>query len=319
MLDPFRRILAAVVLVAAVFTFTATGAFAAKDKIKIASVGWTGVTIKTELAVSILDSLGYNAENLMVSVPIAFKAMATGDAEAFMGNWMPSQASMVKPYIEEGSVLNWVANMHGAKYTLAVPTYCAEAGLTHFKDITKFGDKLEWTIFGIEAGNDGNQIIQDMIDKDMFGLGKFKLVPSSEAGMLAQVQSYTKDEKWAVFLGWAPHSMNERIDMTYLKGSTAETFGGNDGTATVWTNIRAGFQEENPNAAKLLKNLTFPISMMNQIMTTLNENGSLSPREAGLQWVENNPETYKRWLEGVTTADGEPAVPAFEAYLEKAE
>ncbi|GAB7024232.1 ABC transporter substrate-binding protein [Salidesulfovibrio brasiliensis] len=314
MLDPFRRILVAFILIAAVFTFSLP-AQAAPEKIKIASVGWTGVTIKTELAVSILQNLGYEAENVMVSVPIAYKAMAMDEADAFLGNWMPSMASVANKYFEDGSVIKYVANMPGAQYTLATPTFCAKGGLKSFEDIAKFGDKLDWKIYGIEAGNDGNQIIQSMIDKNMFGLGKFTLVPSSEAGMLAQVQSFAKAGKWIVFLGWAPHSMNERIDMTYLTGSTSETFGANDGTATVWTNIRAGFEKDNPNAAKLLKNMTFPISMMNQIMTTLHKDGSLQPRSAGLLWLKENPEVYKRWLEGVTTANGKPGLPAVEAFI----
>jgi glycine betaine/proline transport system substrate-binding protein len=294
-----------------VFSLTAHAA----PKVKIASVGWTGVTIKTDLAVSILESLGYNAENILVSVPIAYEAMSTGEADAFMGNWMPSMASIADKYFAKGTVDKFVPNMPGAKYTLAVPSYCAEAGLKDFTDIAKFGDKLDWKIYGIEAGNDGNDIILDMIEKDMFGLGKFTLVPSSEAGMLAQVKSYTNEKKWIVFLGWAPHSMNERIDMTYLTGSTDQTFGGNDGTATVWTNIRTGLENEQPNVTKLLKQMTFPVSMMNQIMTTLHENTSLTPEEAGMAWVKEHPEVYKKWLEGVTTEDGKPALPAFEKIL----
>lgn len=308
-----RKFFILIALFATVFCFT-PGAQAGQ-KVKIASVGWTGVTIKTELAVTILNSLGYDAENVMVSVPIAFKAMATGEADAFMGNWMPSMASIATPYFEDGSVLKYSANMPGAQYTLAVPSYCAEGGLRNFSDIAKFGDKLDWKIYGIEAGNDGNQIIQAMIDNDMFGLGKFTLVPSSESGMLAQVRSYAKEGRWIVFLGWAPHSMNERIDMTYLKGSTADTFGPNDGMATVWTNIRKGFDKSHPNVAKLLKNMTFPISMMNQIMTTLHKDSTIDPKDAGMEWVRANPEIYKQWLEGVTTADGKPGMEAFEQYL----
>ncbi|THB62950.1 MAG: glycine/betaine ABC transporter substrate-binding protein, partial [Desulfovibrio sp.] len=277
--------------------------------------GWTGVTIKTDLAVTILQSLGYEAENIMVSVPVAYEAMAEGDADAFMGNWMPSMATIAQAYFDEGTVVQYVINMDGAQYTLAVPTFCAEAGLRDFSDIAEFGEELNWEIYGIEAGNDGNLIIQAMIDQDMFGLGTFTVVPSSESGMLAQVRDFAEQGKFIVFLGWAPHSMNERIDMTYLTGSTDETFGGNDGMATVWTNIRAGFDEENPNVALLLKNMNFPVSMMNQIMTTLYEDESLTPLEAGLAWIKENPESYQGWLEGVTTVDGEPGLAAFEAYM----
>lgn len=310
-----KRGLFALVLVVSLFCFSAFAK--ASPKITIASVGWTGVTIKTDLAVSVLQSLGYNAENLMVSVPIAYKAMSTGEVDAFLGNWMPSMATIADKYFKQGKVLKYAVNMDGAKYTLATPTFCAEAGLKDFKDIAKFGDKLGWKIYGIEAGNDGNQIIQGMIDKNMFGLGKFTLIPSSEAGMLVQVKSMAKEGKWSVFLGWAPHSMNEYLDMTYLTGSTNETFGGNDGTAIVWTNIRSGLIKDNPNVARLFKNMTFSVSMINQIMLKVDKDESLSLGKAGLEWVKKHPEVYKKWLEGVTTVDGKSGVAAFEASFKK--
>lgn len=309
-----RRIAIACFIIATLFCFNITAH--AADKITVASVSWTGVTIKSEIAVSVLESLGYEAENKVFSVPITYSALSTGDADVFFGNWMPSMANVANKFFDKGTVIKYVANMPGAKYTLAVPSYCAEAGLKDFSDIAKFGDKLDWKIYGIEPGNDGNMIIQDMIDKDMFGLGKFKLVASSEVAMLSEVQAYARNDKWIVFLGWAPHSMNERIDMTYLTGSTDETFGGNDGTATVWTNIRKGLQEDNPNVAKLFKNMTFPVSMMNQIMTSVHENKDLKLGQAGIQWLKANPAMYEKWLDSVTTVDGKPGAAAFKAYLD---
>ncbi|BBO89088.1 ABC transporter substrate-binding protein [Desulfosarcina ovata] len=312
--DHFKRILFTLTL-AIVLPMFATAAPAA-GKIRIASVAWTGVTVKSELAASVLESLGYTAENTVYSVPFVYAALSSDAADLFFGNWMPSMATVADKFFKKGSVVKYVANMPGAKYTLAVPTYCAEEGLKDFADIVKFGDKLDWKIHGIEAGNDGNLIIRDMIEKNMFGLGRFKILPSSEVAMLAEVQSRVKQKRCIVFLGWSPHSMNERIDMTYLTGSTDATFGPNDGTATVWTNIRKGFDQEQPNVAVLVRNMTFPIAMMNQIMTNMYANKGLKPREAGLTWLKAHPDTYKSWLTGVTTADGKDSVTAFEAYLE---
>ncbi|MFP4168736.1 MAG: ABC transporter substrate-binding protein [Desulfonatronovibrionaceae bacterium] len=312
----FKRLqLLTLTVLAFVLIFSGSAMAAKKDPIKIASVSWTGVTVKTELAVKILNSLGYEAENLMVSVPIAYKAMASGEAEFFLGNWMPTQETIANKYFEEGSVVQSVANMRNAKYTLAVPSYCYEAGLQDFDDIHKFADKLDNKIYGIEEGNDGNQIILDMIENDMHNLGDFELVPSSAAGMLSQVQSFIQDKKWIVFLGWSPHYMNEVIDMKYLKGSTADTFGPNDGTATVYTNYRKGFDKEYPNVTAFLKNFKFPISMMNEIMTMLHKNDKMEPADAGMKWIKENPEVYQEWLEGIETVDGKPAIPAFEKAL----
>ncbi len=316
MLKNNSRIL--IVTVLCLFMTVAAATAEKSNEIKIAKVGWTGVTIKTELAEFTLDKLGYEVDNVTMSVPIVYAALSTGDADFFLGNWMPSMANIADKYFENGTVIQYCKNMPGAKYTLAVPSYCIEMGLKDFSDIAKFGEELDWKIYGIEAGNDGNKIIHKMIDNDMFNLGKFKLVPSSEMAMLAQVQSYAREKKPIVFLGWAPHSMNERIDMSYLTGSTAETFGPDDGSATIWTNTRVGFEKDMPNIALFLRNLTFPVSMINQIMTELHHDKTLSPREAGLKWLSKNPERYKEWLKEVKTFDGKPALDVFEPALKKA-
>ncbi|MDY0132258.1 MAG: ABC transporter substrate-binding protein [Desulforegulaceae bacterium] len=300
-----------------IFSFVFAGSVYAKDEIRFVSTSWTGITVKTELSVTILNNLGYKASNLMVSVPIAYKALETGDADVFLGYWYPSMTNIAERYFDRGTVVNFVANMPGAKYTLAVPTYAAEGGLKDFSDIAKFKDKLDGRIYGIEEGNDGNLVIQTMIDKNMFNLKGFELIPSSEAGMLSQVRSYTKTKKWVVFLGWSPHYMNEVIDMTYLTGSTPDTFGPNNGTAVVYTNIRKGFDKEQPNTATFLKNLKFPIPMMNEIMDSLKKDQNLTPKQAGLAWIKKNPEVYRPWFNNVKTKDGKNGLEAFETYLNK--
>ena len=298
-------------------TLMAAQVSAADKTVRFVSVSWTGVTIKTELGVRILNSLGYKTSNLMVSVPFVYNSLATNEADVFLGNWMPSMKSIAEPYFEQGSIIQYVANMTDAKYTLAAPSYVVESGLKNFTDIAEYGEQLDYKIYGIEEGNDGNEIIQDMIDNNMFGLGDFKLISSSEQGMLSEVQYAIRENKWVVFLGWAPHYMNEILDMQYLDGSTAETFGDNNGTATVYTNLRQGFAEENPNIALFLKNFIFPIEMINEIMTEMHTTNSTHIDQLALVWVKKHPEVYQQWFTGVQTVDGDPALPAFEAYLNR--
>ena len=310
-----RKFISRSVLLLAVSLFCST-AFASNE-VRFGSVSWTGVTVKTELATNILNSLGYDASSVNLSVPIVYQAMENGDVDIFLGNWMPSMATIANKFFDKGSVIQYVANMPGAKYTLAAPAYVVDGGIKDFSDIAKYADKLDHKIYGLEAGNDGNLVIQKMIDENMFNLGDFKVIASSEPIMLTHVKSSVLDQKWVVFLGWAPHYMNKIIDMKYLTGSTAETFGENNGMATVYTNIRKGFAEEQPNVGRFLKNMTFPITMMNDILETLNNDREIKHAEAGMLWLKKHPEIYQEWLEGVTTVDGKPALPAFEESLKK--
>ena len=308
-----KRLPALLLFAAVIFAF-ATPALAAK-KIHIANVTWTGVTVKTELTKNILDSLGYGVRSSNLSVPIVYQALSTGDADIFLGNWMPSMETIANKFFEQGTVVKYVANMEGAKYTLAAPAYVVEGGLKDFADISKFADKLDHKIYGLEPGNDGNQIIQNMIDTDQFGLKDFKIIATSEPIMLTEVQNFVRDRKWIVFLGWSPHYMNQIIDMRYLTGSTAKTFGDHDGTATIYTNVRKGFDRDYPNVSVLLKNLIFPIGMMNEVSQLLHDDKTLNHEKAGLKWIKQHPEVYHPWFKGVTTVSGEPGLAAFEKYL----
>jgi len=301
-----------VVMVTFLLTMVMGSKSLASDEIRFVYVPWTCVTVKTEVAEHILNALGYNASTMMLSVPIAYQALATDEADVFLGNWMPTMSGIAGPHFESGKVVQLDPIMENAKYTLAVPSYVYEGGLRHFEDIAKFADKLDHKIYGIEEGNDGNEVIEMMLNEDMFGLGDFDLIPSSETGMLSQVRSYARNEQWIVFLGWSPHWMNKVIDMEYLKGSDETTFGENDGTATVYINTRAGFIQEQPNVGKFLDNYLVPIEMVNEAMTMLHEDNTMEHLDAGLVWLRNNPEVYRGWMEGVTTTDGEPALPLVE-------
>ncbi|MEJ8317591.1 choline ABC transporter substrate-binding protein [Pseudomonas oryzihabitans] len=282
-------------------------------KVRFADVGWTDITVTTAVTSEVLHALGYQTTTNMISVPVTYKSLQNKDIDVFLGNWMPSMAADIKPYADNGSVETVRANLEGAKYTLAVPQYVYDAGVKSFADIAKNADKFDGKIYGIEPGNDGNRLIQGMIDKNTFDLGKFKLVESSEAGMLSQIQRAERRQQWVVFLGWEPHPMNTRFKMAYLEGGD-DVFGPNFGGATIYTNVRKGYVQECPNVGKLLTNLSFTLDMENQLMDkVLNEKQAASA--AAKAWLKTHPQVLDQWLAGVTTRDGKPALEAAKATL----
>jgi len=278
------------------------------DTIRFSDVGWTDITATTAVATTILDALGYETKIDLLAVPVTYESLARGDVDVFLGNWMPTMEAYIAPYREDGTVETVRTNLEGAKYTLAVSKSLSDAGLKDFADIQKFGDQLDDTIYGIEAGNDGNKIILDMISKDAFGLGKFSLKESSEQGMLAQAKRAAKGDEGIVFLGWEPHPMNKSIEMVYLTGGD-DFFGPDFGGATVATNVRKGFLEECPNVGVFLKNLAFTLDMENAIMGSILDDGE-DPGDAAAAWLKANPDALGPWLEGVTTREDGDALAA---------
>jgi len=276
--------------------------------VRFSDVGWTDITATTALASTVLNAIGYEGETQLLSVPVTYTSLKNGDIDVFLGNWMPTMEADIAPYREDGSVETVRTNLVGAKYTLAANSAAAKLGIGNFADIAAHADALGENIYGIEPGNDGNRLIQDMIDNNAFALGEFTLVESSEQGMLAQVARANKRDTPVVFLGWEPHPMNANFELTYLEGGD-DFFGPDLGGATVATNVRAGYTTECPNVGKLLSNLEFTLAMENEVMAAILDEGQ-EPDMAASQWLAANADTLDAWLDGVTTLSGEPALPA---------
>ncbi len=275
---------------------------------RLSDIGWTDVTSTTALFGALLTRLGYQPEITVLSLPVTYASMKNKDIDVFLGNWMPSQQGDRKAYVADGSVEVIGPNLTGAKYTLAVPAYTYDAGLKSFADIQRFAPQLHNAIYGIEAGNDGNRLILSMLKQNLFGLGAFKLIESSEQGMLAEVERAYRAQAPIVFLGWDPHPMNMRFELRYLSGGDG-VFGPNFGGAEVYTNVRAGYTLQCPNVGRLLRNLHFTPKGESQLMASILD-AHRPPEAAAAAWLDANPAIVAGWLDGVTSFDGRPALDA---------
>lgn len=294
-------------------TSALAGEPASCQTVRFSDVGWTDITATTATTSAVLEALGYKTDVKVLSVPVTYASLANKDIDVFLGNWMPTMENDIKKYREAGTVETVRTNLEGAKYTLAVPQYAYDAGLKTFADIAKFKKQLKGKIYGIEPGNDGNRTILTMIEKNAFDLKGFKVVESSEQGMLSMVSRLTKKKEPIVFLGWEPHPMNANFKMAYLEGGD-DYFGPNLGGATVKTNVRAGYTKECANVGKFLNNLVFSLKMENEIMGAILNDGE-DAGKAAKAWLKKNPDVLKGWLAGVTTFEGGDAMAAAKAKL----
>ena len=281
--------------------------------VRLSDISWTDVTATTALTGMILKDLGYQPKITVLSVPVTYQSLKNKNLDVFLGNWMPSMEADRKPFVDDRSVDVLNANLEGAKYTLAVPQYLYDNGLHDFSDIQKFGKDLNYRIYGIEPGNDGNRHVLDLIKENRWGLGKFQLVESSEQGMLSQLEKDYRGKKPIVLLGWEPHPMNTMYRISYLTGGD-DTFGPNFGGATVYTNVRAGYAQECPNVARLLQNEKFSLAGEDEMMNLI-LNKKMDPAKAVAVWARKNRDAIRPWLDGVTTADGKPGWTAVQSRL----
>ncbi len=199
--------------------------------VRLGVVNWTDVIATSAMAQVLLDGLGYQTAQTSASQQIIFAGIRDKRLDLFLGYWNPIMTQTITPFIEAGQLkVLEKPSLEDARATLAVPKYLADQGLKTFADIHTFEKALKGKIYGIEPGSQ----IKAMIAKNQFGLGKFQLVESSEAGMLAAVDRAVRRKEAVVFFGWKPHPMNVNLDMVYL-GDSQDALGPDEGRATVWT------------------------------------------------------------------------------------
>ena len=276
--------------------------------VRFSDVGWTDITATTAISARLLEGIGYQPRIEVLSIPVTFVSMKNHDIDVFLGNWMPSMQADRQPYLDDHSVEVVRPNLEGARYTLAVSQDSWDAGLHSFADIARFKDRLDGKIYGIEPGNDGNRVVLSMIKDDKYGLGGFELVESSEQGMLAELERAIRHKQLIVFLGWEPHPMNTKYAMRYLD-DPGDNFGPDNGGATVFTDIRAGYAAECPNIGHFLKNLSFTLKIEDAVMGAILFD-KVDPPKAAEDWLKANRAVWAPWLDGVTTFDGKPAAQA---------
>ena len=310
------RILKTLILAAAAMGFYAYARAAEPAScttIRMADPGWSDITSTNGIAGTLLKGLGYKQTVNTLSVPIIFQALSTGQLDVFLGNWMPAQTNFVEPLLKADKMVLVQHNLQDAKFTLAVPDYVAAEGVRTTADLAQHADKFGFRIYGIEPGAPANQNIQRMLTAGEDGLKGWKLIESSEQGMLGEVERAVRDKKWIAFLAWEPHPMNERFPITYLSGAE-QYFGPNYGSTTVNTMSRTGYAAQCPNADRLFHQLSFTVPMENAIMAaiaTQKQDGAVAARN----WVKANPDRLAAWLDGVTTFDGKDGLAAVRASL----
>jgi glycine betaine/proline transport system substrate-binding protein len=281
--------------------------------VRFVDIGWTDITSTTALASVLFEGLGYSPKTTVASVPISLAGLKSKQIDVSLGYWWPVQEKAVQPFLDAKTIDKIEPpNLSGAKATLAVPSYAYDAGIKSFADIAKHKDELDGKIYGIEPGSSANAKIQKMIDTNQFGLGGFKLVESSEAGMLVTVERAMRDKKPVVFLAWEPHPMNIQMKLNYLSGGD-EVFGPNYGEARVYTLTNPDFLTRCPNAGKLVQNLRFTTDLENRLMQPVMNKER--PAEAAKAYLKKNPQLLDSWLAGVKTVDGKDGLPAVKQYL----
>lgn len=297
---------ASALMVGAALWIGAAGSALAAPTVKFGAAPWPGVTVKTTVARQLLEAIGYQTSATNASWIIDLQGVARGDMDADLGIWMPTQKSTVDPLVKSGKIKLLVANVPDAQYDVVVPDYVWKAGVHSIADLNKHADKFNHRIYGIEAGNDGNEIMKRAIKNNTYDLGSWNLRPSSTAVMLTEAGRAIKQKKWIVFLGWKPHWMNIKYNLRYLK-DPKKIWGGQ---SSVHTAVNPDFLKNNPNVIRFLSQMVVPSKIQSQWIYDYGYKHQ-SADQVAKTWIKEHMDTVSQWLDGVKTADGsKPAMDA---------
>lgn len=273
-----------------------------QKNLKFGIVEWPGVTQKTYVLKEILDKLGYNVEIQTFTVPILIQGLSTGDIDVFAGGWMVTMAPMLDKHLESGAIKDLGTNIEQCEYGPAVPTYVWEAGVHSIADLDKYADKFDYKYYGIEPGNDGNEVMLRAVENNTYNLGDWKILESSTSAMLAEVKKAHEEGRWIVHSAWAPHWMNVEFDMKYLE-DPLKIWGENERVDTL---CREGLPEDDPNVTKFLSQFKVESDIQSAWILEYDKK-KRDPEEVAKEWVANNLNLVSSWLEGVKTVDGKDA------------
>ena len=301
-------------LLVGAFMFGACGGGGEADEtVNFGTVDWPEAVAKTNVASTIVDALGYQTEVQELGVPTVFQGLDTGDLDVFVEAWFPT---MQTNFDEVQDVESVTTNLEEATFSVAVNREACEAGVTSHEDLAEFADRFEEggtpTIYGLEPGNDGNQVVLDMIENDQYNLGDWKLVESSTNGMLSEVDRRLGDGEWVAWTGWEPHWMNNRYDMCLLEDPELAW----GGPSHVETLVNNEFPEQFPELYTFFEQMVVTPEIQRELIDGI-DNSGLSPEEFALQWLRENPQITDNWLAGIEATDGTDGAEALRSYLEQ--
>jgi len=258
----------------------------------LGSIGWTeNVAVSTLTKVVMEDELGY--EEVQIKGPLElgplFQGVAGGDLAAFQDVWLPNNQSYLdKPQIKNDVELldPWYESR--TAYGIAVPDYM---DIQSLEELDRAGTDQ---ITGIEPSASFHPVIRNEVipgyNLDM------KLVESSTAAMLSELEKKYEAKEPIVFLAWSPHWMNTEYDFHYLD-DPKDLQGKFNDPSRITTVVNEDLPDEDPVAYAFLKAISLDEEQVNTMEADINEAGANNPEKGVRNWLKDNRDVVQPWIE----------------------
>ncbi|MBO9409454.1 glycine/betaine ABC transporter substrate-binding protein [Shimia sp. R9_1] len=307
----------------AVLLGAAAGA-SAQEKVTFSDLSWNGAqAIGHVLSTIIEDQMGGDAEIVsgMNQAAVIMAGMDKGDGsiDVFTDLWMPNQQALWDEYIDGNQTVVTNAPYQGTS-NIYVPSYMSDT----VKSIEDLKNPEVAAMFDTDGNGKGEYWAGDVTwastkrwqikfkSYGLDGLWEPNIVSADtfKAGLEA---AYTA-EKPQLFYYWTPEAIHVKYDLTAVQ-EPARTDGCEDvdldaedwlevsefncviASNDIYVAYSKSLEERNPPVAQMLSNVQFTGDEINGWIVEMFEN-KRDPREVAEDWIADNMDTVKSWIEG---------------------
>ncbi|MDD1139789.1 glycine betaine ABC transporter substrate-binding protein [Pseudomonas sp. TNT2022 ID233] len=263
--SPYRNTLFALILA----TLAAQAQAAEPAPVRIGWVNWSDTEITVKLASAALqDHLKQPVKLVMADIGIQFQALANGNIDLIPMVWLPSTHKAF--YDKYKDRLEDLGVLYEGRIGMAVPTSVPISEVASVEDLNKpqVKEKLEGKILTSEVGNGQYKLTVKAIEE--YKLDGYKLVASSESGMLNELDRNLKRDKWSLVNAWSPHWMFSKWSLRYLD-DPKQIFGGAE---QIHAMARKGFSQEYPQVAYFFAHYSIPQADLESLMMQARQTSS---------------------------------------------
>ncbi|MGF6512937.1 glycine betaine/proline transport system substrate-binding protein [Pseudomonas sp. BT76 TE3572] len=262
--------------------------------IRIGWVNWSDTEIAVKLADTALrDHLKQPVKLVLADIGIQFQALANGNIDLIPMVWLPStHKSFYDKYRDK---LEDLGVLYEGRIGMAVPTSIPVSEIASVEDLNKpeVREKLGGKILTSEVGNGQYKLTEKAIKE--YRLDGYKMVASSESGMLSELDRNLKRDKWSLINAWSPHWMFSKWSLRYLD-DPKQIFGGSEQIHAV---ARKGFSAEHPDVARFFANFKIPKADLEKMMATARD--SSADKVVAEYYAANKP-LFAAMFDGTTAA-----------------
>jgi glycine betaine/proline transport system substrate-binding protein len=273
-------------LLATTLGIVGTGGGGTKGKpITIGFIPWDEDIAVTQLWKAELEKKGYQVTLRQVDAGPLFAGPGQGDIDLFFDAWLPATHAdyynKYKDKIEDIGVWYDKASMQ-----IAVPKTDPANSVA---DLKGQSSRYKGRIVGIEPGAGEMKIVKTKV-QPAYGLGDYKVVESSTAAMLAELNRSVQNNQPVAVTLWKPHWAYTKFPIKPL-ADPQNAFGSAEKIHTLG---RQGFAKDFPDLDGWLKNFTMSDAQLFPLEDLVMNKYKGKEAKGVAEWEKQNPAVVKK-------------------------